>query len=285
MRKVDAHTVLELSSGYGLTLKSALDLAYGGAFNSERRILKKGEVVDVADVSYIAKEIYNGTTILERIPQGVRQGLAAGSLKLCAAEALCNGCPATESESRPLYDTDDLKGEGLIQEQLVEKWARASDSWIEGPEDYLASRAELKDAGTESVVYFCPSEGIVYKTMTLKYYNVLRPALDRIVIHNALFPDSAMTVLGFGRLENGSFTIVVRQPYIVGSKPTEEQRANHMHSLGFKDAGMDCGMHLNYLSDELYIGDVNEYNAILTPGGVSVIDADCRILYPGLLII
>ena len=42
-------------------------------------------------------------------------------------------------------------------------------------------------------------------------------------------------------------------------------------------------MHLNYVCGELYVGDVNEYNAILTPGGVSVIDADCRIFYPGLL--
>ena len=283
MNEARKNTVLEINSRFGLSLKASLNLAYQGVRFKSADVLAFGSGVSPEDVNYVAQEIYNGTTVLERIPQRVRQGLAAGSLALCAAEALCNGCPQTESESRPLYDTDDLKGEGLIQEQLVEEWARRNGRWIEEPENYLASISELTDAGTESVVYFSPSEGVVYKTMTLKYYNVLRPALDRIVIHNALFPDTAMTVLGFGRLENCSFTTVIRQPYVVGTKPSEEQRAAHMHSLGFKDAGMDYGMHLNYVCDDLYVGDVNEYNAILTPEGVSVIDADCRILRPGLL--
>ena len=284
MRRISADTVLDLSARFGVGLKTAFDLAYGGVLGSRITAIPPGAQLNPDDLNFAVKELYNGTTILERLPQEIRSGLAAGSIALCAAELVCNGCPPTESESRPLYDTSGLEGEGLMQETLVEKWARDNGYWIEYPEKELSFRSELTDAGTESVVYFCPPSQAVYKTITLKYYNVLRPALDRIVIHNALFPDSAMTVIGFGRLEGGEFAVIVRQPYIVGIKPSEEQRCEHMHRLGFKDAGMDYGMHLNYISDTLYVGDVNEYNALLTSGGVSVIDADCRILREGLLL-
>ena len=284
MRKPLACTVLDLCSSYGVSMKTALDLVYGGALPGRRPVIRAGEAVRDEDIDYITNEIFNGTTILERIPSSVRSGLAAGSPALCAAELVCNGCPPTESESRPVYDTAGLEGEGLIQETLVEKWARVAGFWFEHPERTLAEGADLVDAGTESKVWFRPSEHIVYKAISLKYYNVLRPALDRIVIHNALFPDTAMTVLGFGRLEeSGVFVIVVRQPYIVGTKPSEMQRRDHMIRLGFRESGMDFGMHLNYVRDDVYVGDVNEFNAILTPGGVSVIDADCRFVRPNLL--
>ena len=300
--EVSPQSVLRLCSGFGIGLKDAFDLVYKGGLAAEiteNAVLEESSsrIVDLYDkitsegftpevveeISQISKEIYYGTTVLERIPQRVRSGLAKGSLALCAAEAVCAGCPATESESREIYDTDDLREDGLIQTSLVEGWARKAGYWMENVEDYLAGLSELTDAGTECVVYFCPSEGVVYKTMSLKYYNVLRPALDRIVIHNALFPDTAITVIGFGHLKSGKFAIIVCQPYVRGGKPTQKQRHAHMLALGFRDAGMDYGMQLNYISDELYVGDVNEFNAILTEGGVSVIDADCRIVRPGLL--
>ena len=50
-----------------------------------------------------------------------------------------------------------------------------------------------------------------------------------------------------------------------------------MLNLGFSDAGMDYGMHLNYRTDYLYVGDLNEYNVIRGELGVNVVDADCRL--------
>lgn len=55
-----------------------------------------------------------------------------------------------------------------------------------------------------------------------------------------------------------------------------------MYGLGFEDAGVDFGMHLNYRTDNLYIGDLNDYNLIKGETGIHVIDADCRLNVPTL---
>ena len=53
-----------------------------------------------------------------------------------------------------------------------------------------------------------------------------------------------------------------------------------MYALGSRDAGEDFGMHLNYCTDSLYIGDLNDYNVIKGDVGIYVIDADCRLNIP-----
>jgi hypothetical protein len=83
--------------------------------------------------------------------------------------------------------------------------------------------------------------------------------------------------MGFARDCYGQFVVVVRQPYVSGDLISEEERISFMHDLGFEDAGMDYGMHLNYKTSELYIGDINEFNALRGEHGLHVIDADCRL--------
>ena len=52
--------------------------------------------------------------------------------------------------------------------------------------------------------------------------------------------------------------------------------------MGFQDAGMDYGMHLNYKTDNLFVGDLNEFNVLKGETGYHVIDADCRLNVPAL---
>ena len=233
-------------------------------------------------LSNIAQEVNHGTTLFERIPQAQQPGLSKGSSILTAAGIICRGCPGTESEVREIYHTDDLIGEGRIQEQLVEAWARIYGCWFEFPELYLSSLSEVKDYGTESVVYFDVDNFVVRKLISLKHYNVLRLALDRIIIHNAVFSDSAMKVLGFGRNEHQQFVVVIEQPYCAGTVVSEQERREFMYALGFEDAGSDYGMHLNFRTSSLYIGDLNDYNVIKGESGIHVIDADCRLNTPTL---
>ena len=56
-----------------------------------------------------------------------------------------------------------------------------------------------------------------------------------------------------------------------------------MYGLGFKDAGEDYGMQLNYQTDTLYVGDLNEFNVYKhESGAIFVFDADCRLNVPSL---
>lgn len=164
---------------------------------------------NLTDLDIIAEDIRNGRAVFERIPQAQQSGLSKGSKILCAASVICRGCPRTESETREIYDTEDLQGEGLIQEILVEQWARRTGCWFEQPEDFLMNICQLQDNGTESAVFFDAYNCAVYKLISLKHYNVLRLALDRVAIHNGLFPETAMKVLGFARDKSGQFVIMV----------------------------------------------------------------------------
>ena len=248
-----------------------------------QRIWDEGFTVSILrDLEKIAKEVNDGTTLFERIPQAQQSGLSKGSEVLTAAGIICRGCPGTESETRQIYDTDDLIGDGRIQERLVEAWARIQGCWFDSPELFLASKSQMVDYGTESEVYFDIEQFVVRKLISLKHYNVLRLALDRIIIHNAIFPDSAMKVLGYGRNSKHEFVVIVEQPYCEGGIVPENERRQFMYGLGFADAGLDCGMFLNYRTDTIYIGDLNEYNVIKGEAGIHVIDADCRLNTPTL---
>ena len=231
----------------------------------------------LGQIALLAKEVYNGTTLFERIPQAQHSGLSRGSEILCAAAIICRGCPGTESETREIYHTEDLVGDGRVQETLVEDWARIVGRWFENARLFLSSMSQAYDVGTESTVFFDIPHRLVRKFITLKHYNVLRLALDRIIIHNAIFPSAYMRVIGFGRDEDGQFGVLIEQPYIEGTAVSEEERAIFMHRLGFDDAGEDFGMKLNYRTDNLYIGDLNEYNVLKGAAGIHVFDCDCRL--------
>lgn len=237
----------------------------------------------LAELKTLSKQIINGTTLLERIPQAQQPGLSAGSEVLCSAAIICRGCPGTESEKREIYRTDDLIGEGRIQERFVREWAILSGRWFGDAISYLSSISQAVDFGTESVVFFDVSMRLVRKFITLKHYNVLRLALDRVIIHNALFPNASLKVTGFGLNPENEFGIIAEQPYIEGVSVSESERAAFMHNLGFEDAGEDFGMHLNYRTRNIYVGDINDYNVYKhRNGAIFVFDCDCRLNVPTL---
>lgn len=91
-----------------------------------------------------------------------------------------------------------------------------------------------------------------------------------------------MRVIGFVRDEDGSFGVLIEQPYIEGVAVSEEERAEFMHRMGFDDVDADFGMHLNYKTDNLYIGDLNEFNVLKGENGIHVFDCDCRLNVPTL---
>lgn len=268
MMKRDAHTASTSSK----KLDSLNQSVWDNGFTTET----------LGQLAILTKEVYDGTTLFERIPQAQQPGLSRGSEILCAAAIICRGCPGTESENREIYRTADLIGDGRIQETLVEEWARIVGCWFNDARLYLSSISQAYDVGTESTVFFDVSHRLVRKFITLKHYNVLRLALDRVIIHNAIFPDAYMRVFGFGRDEEGAFGLLIEQPYITGSVVPGPERADFMYKMGFADAGEDFGMHLNYKTDHLYIGDLNEYNVLKGKTGIHVFDCDCRLNIPTL---
>ncbi|MBQ1884876.1 MAG: hypothetical protein II165_07670, partial [Bacteroidales bacterium] len=105
-------------------------------------------------------------------------------------------------------------------------------------------------------------------------------ALDRIALHNAFFPETKLTVVGFGRMQNGDFQIIAEQNHIQGSQMTDDEIADFALKLGFK---LVNPKNWTFATPEIYLSDLHDENVICSKcGNIFVIDCDIRINTPDL---
>ncbi len=118
------------------------------------------------------------------------------------------------------------------------------------------------------------------KSIGLDYFVEPALALDRISLHNAYFPETSLTVLGFGRDMEGDFKIVVEQPFIKGNRMSDEEIATYMQCMGFE---LRNPHNWTYATPEIYLSDMHDENVIRSESGnVFVVDCDIRINTPEL---
>lgn len=67
--------------------------------------------------------------------------------------------------------------------------------------------------GAEAKVFYRTGDTSVIK-LRASIYAILERALEAIVFHNYLFPETMMRVMGFTRDSDGLFRIILTQPYI-----------------------------------------------------------------------
>jgi len=130
---------------------------------------------------------------------------------------------------------------------------------------------------------------VVEKLITNRMYQQLVENFDRIALHNWLFPETAMVVVGFGRTKalwnpddtRGQFVIHVRQPLIqISGSATEEEIAERMVGMGFVDGG---GGRWTSGDGSVVVDDLHEENAVVDgTGRFCVVDADIRLNTPRL---
>lgn len=104
--------------------------------------------------------------------------------------------------------------------------------------------------------------------------------LDRISLHNAYFPETTLTVVGFGRTASGIFKIIVEQPFVSGLRMTDKEIALFMDKMVFS---LRNARNWTYATPEIYLSDMHDENVIKgATGTVFVIDCDIRINTPSL---
>lgn len=118
------------------------------------------------------------------------------------------------------------------------------------------------------------------KTIGLDYFIQPILALDRISLHNTYFPETLLTVLGFGRNKDGEFKIIVEQPFIEGEHVSDAEIAEFMSLIGFT---LRNPKNWTYSTPNIYLSDMHDENVIRSKSGnLFVIDCDIRINTPEL---
>lgn len=118
------------------------------------------------------------------------------------------------------------------------------------------------------------------KSIGLDYYIEPILALDRISLHNAYFPETRLSVLGFGRDGDGAFRIIAEQQFIEGTRMTDEEISEYMKRMDFK---LFNHRNWTYATPDIYLSDMHDENVIQSHNGaVFVVDCDIRINTPEL---
>ena len=225
-----------------------------------------------------AELLINGRLVYKRFSPFEQHGCAAGGTTHVIASLLAGAEVAADRDAASYGD--DFKREvqlGAQQAERIEQWAKAVGCWTECIDSSLPKMlGEQIAEGGEAVVY--DHGASLVKAIGLDYFIQPILALDRISLHNAYFPETALTVLGFGRTSTGEFKILVEQPFIEGTHVSDEEIADFMHKMGFE---LRNPRNWTYATPDIYLSDMHDENVLRSPSGtLFVVDCDIRINTP-----
>lgn len=225
--------------------------------HNAKRILRYGLQYD--------KQYWNESGIFELVSSGTSERMPVVTNEAAAATYIARRCSGTDSTQRG----DAGHRPTLQAESLIEQFARDSGFWIDNTDRTLRLMYGSRIAfGSESIVYFDAKRDLVVKAIDTETYGSVLLALYRVIIHNSLFPEASLNVVGFGRSEFGLFEIVAEQPYISGRYSTFEEVSAELLRLGAKEKNGD------FVTDRYFISDIKPKNAIINEDGkIFVIDS------------
>lgn len=226
-----------------------------------------------------ADEFTCGQLIYERFSPKEQHGCATGGNAHVIASLLAG---AENSANSVAEECDDFKRQlqrGKTQSQYIEQWARAVGCWNDNVDESLERLfGEQIAEGGEAHVYDYGSSLI--KSIGLDYFVEPILALDRITLHNTLFPETRMVVKGFGSDSSHEFRIVVEQHFIKGNKITDSEIRQFLTHIGFT---LINPRNWTYATPDIYLSNVHDENVLrLESGSVAVVDCDIRINTPEL---
>ena len=164
------------------------------------------------------------------------------------------------------------------QEKLIEQWAKAARLWVEDSEQILTRKYGPKIAqGAEAKVYYREGDTSVVKERT-SIYSTTQKALDAIALHNYLFPETAMHVVGFTRDSDNLMRMILTQPYVRCLRLATKEEIDQMVAVkGFHDNWNGQGV--NYVSDRLALEDMHPANVFIDEVTARPICIDCIVKF------
>ena len=237
--------------------------------------------ITLQEINNYINDILNGTEDFHRFNLSEHAGLCTAgapligaSIVACYATAsLTAGRNAEGGQGGPANWEIDEK-----QEQLIEQWAKAANLWEDNSEQFIIEEfGPMIAQGAEAKVYYKEGNTSVVKERT-SIYSTWQKALDAIVLHNVLFPETEMNVIGFTRDSDNLMRIVLTQPYINCMRlATKEEIDDMVAAKGFRDNWNGQGV--NYISDRLALEDMHPANVFVDVVTEKPICIDCIVKY------
>ena len=228
-----------------------------------------------------SNDILNGKTNLNQFNQAEHAGLCCAGEMLIGAYLVC--CYARTSLAASADASAGQIGPANwqideLQEQLVTQWAEVRGVWDPGAEQEIESEyGSMIAQGAEAKVFYQNGDTSVIKLRT-SIYATLGRALESIVLHNTLFPETPMNVIGFTRDADGMFRTICTQPYISCKRLATKSEIDTMVAVkGFRDNGDGRGV--NYIGERLLLEDMHPANVFVDVQSNQPICIDCIVKF------
>lgn len=235
----------------------------------------------IALIDNYISQIFNGQRNLTQFNQAEHAGLCCAGEVLIGAYLVCH-----YAQTSLAAGTDAGRGQAIptnweideAQERLVQQWAEAKQVWFANAEEDIESEyGSILAQGAEAKVYYKDGDTSVIKLRTSIYATLIR-ALESIVLHNTLFHETPMHVIGFTRDADGLFRSISTQPYIVCKRLATKQEIDQMVlAKGFRDNS--DGQGVNYIGEHLHLEDMHPANVFIDTISDAPVCIDCIVKF------
>ena len=176
-------------------------------------------------------------------------------------------CRLYEEESRE----GKANGNGFeIEQRVAEHFSKSAGIWI--PMDNIFELGIPGPSGNENETFV--AKNTIYKVNNLLNSGGICKLLDKILLHNLIFPNTAYKICGFTGYEGRTIMPVLKQERICEAQPaTQIMIDTYMSALGFEKEG-DTG---RFFNKEFKVWDVVPRNVLVDKDGdMYVVDAEIK---------
>ena len=155
-----------------------------------------------------------------------------------------------------------------IEQRAAEQFAKSAGIWI--PMDDIFDLGSPGPSGNENDTYV--SEDTIYKVNNLLNSGGICKLLDKILLHNLIFPNTAYRLHGFTGYDGRTIMPVLEQERICEAQPaTQIMIDTYMSALGFEKEG-ESG---RFSNGDFVVWDVVPRNVLVDKDGdMYVVDAE-----------
>ena len=155
-----------------------------------------------------------------------------------------------------------------IEQRVAEQYAKSTNIWI--PMDNVFDLGVPGPSGNENDTYV--AKNTIYKVNNLLNSGSICKLLDKILLHNLIFPNTAYSLYGFTGYDGRTIMPIIEQDRICEAQPaTQIMIDTYMSALGFEKVG-DTG---RFSNNKYIVWDVVPRNVLVDKDGdIFIIDAE-----------
>nr|DAG87378.1 MAG TPA: ATP dependent DNA helicase [Crassvirales sp.] len=167
-----------------------------------------------------------------------------------------------ETQKQGVLSQEDIDKRNQEDRESLEKFAKEQGKWADNVDTKLEKKYGGRIGhGSEAWVYRKDKDTVI-KSRSITGYNTVSDALRSIELHNTLFPETAMKVVGFGN-GDGEFSIIIEQPFIEGVYASQEEIDSFVKERFNAEKDPSVIGNTSYKTDDYLLQDLKPQNVLI----------------------